>query len=102
MESWSVHHLYKTAEPLLGHDPAVQLKAYAQKLVRSRLPVIFTLKHLSKIVGVDYNILRATIERRRESINYRMFAIKKRSGGRRFIHSEIGRAACRERVCQYV
>jgi RNA-directed DNA polymerase len=35
-------------------------------------------------------LLRATVERRREAANYRMFAIKKRSGGRRFIHAVTG------------
>lgn len=87
MEAWSVHHLFQTAEPALGADSALDLKKYAQKLIRADLPVIFTLKHLAKIVGVDYQLLRATVERRRESANYHMFAIKKRSGGRRFIHA---------------
>lgn len=90
MEEWSAHHLYQTAEPLLGKATALDLKAYAQKLLRSDLPVIFTLRHLAKIVGVDYQILRATVERHREVANYRMFAIKKRSGGRRFIHAVTG------------
>lgn len=86
MEAWSIHHLSQAAEPTLGKASAQQLKGYAQKLIRKNLPVIFTLRHLAKIVGVDYQLLRATAERRRESANYRMFAIKKRSGGRRFIH----------------
>lgn len=90
MEAWSVHQLARDAEATLGTDAARDLKSYAQKLIRSELPVIFTLKHLSKIVGVDFEFLRTTVDRRRESANYRMFAIKKRSGGRRFIHAVSG------------
>jgi RNA-directed DNA polymerase len=90
MESWSVHRLYQTAETTLGIEHAQLLKAYAQKLINAELPVIFTLNHLSKITGADYHLLRSTVERRRESANYRMFSIKKRSGGRRFIHAVSG------------
>lgn len=52
-------------------------KAYATRLTRAGLPVIFTLRHLAKITSVEYGVLRATVERRRESANYRMFAVKK-------------------------
>ncbi|MDQ7733648.1 reverse transcriptase family protein [Halomonas sp. SpR1] len=90
MEAWSVHHLSKAAQSSLDEPSVTHLKAYAQSLQRSGIPVIFTLGHLSKIVGVDYSVLRMTVERRRESANYRMFAIKKRSGGRRHIHSVTG------------
>lgn len=90
MDAWSVHHLSQAAVPILGKPAADHLKAYAQRLQRAGLPVVFTLRHLSKIVGVDYHLLRASIERRREGANYRMFAIKKRSGGRRHIHQVTG------------
>lgn len=90
METWSVHQLSNEAKSFLDQQSIVDLKAYAQSLKRSGLPVIFTLRHLSKIVGVDYSLLRTTVERRRESSNYRMFAIKKRSGGRRHVHAVTG------------
>lgn len=90
MEAWSLHHLYQKAEPILGQEASSDLKAYAQRLRQAGLPVIFSLGHLSRITGVDYSLLRATAERRRESANYRMFAIKKRSGGRRHIHAVTG------------
>ena len=90
MESWSVHHLYQQAEQTLGAEKAVLLRRYAQNLIHSNVPVIFSLRHLSKVTGVDYSYLRSTVERRRESANYRMFAVQKRSGGRRFIHSVSG------------
>lgn len=87
MEVWPVHHLFQQASALLGAEKANLLRQYAQKLRRENLPVIFSLRHLSKVTNVDYSVLRATVERRRESANYHMFAVKKRSGGRRFIHA---------------
>ncbi len=82
--------LSTAAKSSLDESSVVHLKKYAQSLRRSGLPVIFTLGHLSKIIDIDYSFLRATVERRRESANYRMFAIQKRSGGRRHIHSVTG------------
>lgn len=90
MEAWPVHHLSQQATLKLGKLAANDLKAYALRLLRTGLPVVFTLRHLSKIVGVEYYLLRASVERRREAANYRMFAIKKRSGGRRHIHAVTG------------
>ncbi len=90
MEAWSVHHLSQAVTPVLGKSAADHLKDYAQRLLRTNLPVIFTLRHLAKITTVEYGVLRATVERRRESANYRMFAVKKRSGGRRHIHAVTG------------
>lgn len=90
MEAWSVHHLSAVVEPVLGNQAASDLIAYAKRLRRAKMPVIFTLRHLAKITAVDYGLLRATVERRRESANYRMFAVKKRSGGRRHIHAVTG------------
>lgn len=90
MEAWSVHHLSQQAATILGRQQSDDLKFYAQQLIRSGLPVIFTLRHLSKITGVNYSLLRATVERRREAANYRMFAVKKRSGGKRHIHAVTG------------
>ena len=90
METWSAHHLFREAMPSLGKTVAEDLKAYANRLSRAGLPVIFTLRHLAKITAVEYAVLRATVERRRESANYRMFAVQKRSGGRRHIHAVTG------------
>src|SRR5690625_7716878 len=90
MEAWSAHHLFQKAAPKLGRAVAADLKAYAQRLQRAGLPVIFSLGHLSHMTGVNYSLLRATAHRRRESANYRMFAIKQRSGGRRHIQAVTG------------
>lgn len=87
MEDWSVHHLYEKASIELGIKEAICIRSYAKKLRTSGLPVIFSLRHLSQIVGVDYNFLRSTVDRRRDSSNYKMFAIPKRNGGKRFIHA---------------
>lgn len=87
METWSAHQLHEQASK--KHDAAtvLALKTYAEGLRAKGLPVIFTLGHLSQITGVGYSMLRASVNRKRETSNYRMFAVKKRSGGRRFIHS---------------
>lgn len=87
METWSTHHLYQQAADTLGLETAAELQRYAQQLISQGLAVVFTLGHLSRITGVSYKVLRDTVNRKRESSNYRMYAVKKRSGGRRFIHS---------------
>lgn len=87
MEDWSMHLLSEKAEVQLGSEIASDLQKYAIRLSNNNLPVIFTLKHLCKITGVDYNFLHSTVDRKREHENYSMFAVKKRSGGRRFIHA---------------
>lgn len=86
MEIWSAHQLLKESSPKLGDTTAKSLFKYYQNLKNKNLPVIFTLRHLSKITNVDYLILRKTIMRRREMANYRIFSIRKRSGGWRYIH----------------
>ncbi|NUE65819.1 reverse transcriptase family protein [Snodgrassella sp. ESL0253] len=86
METWSAHHLLQESIPILGNRSSQELTNYAISLQRRQLPVIFTLRHLSKITNVNYLLLRKTVMRYREMANYRIFTIKKRSGGRRHIH----------------
>ncbi|MBA4017302.1 MAG: RNA-directed DNA polymerase [Pirellula sp.] len=90
METWSAHQLVTAAEPSLGPAIAEQLRRYSTQLRRQELPVIFSLQHLAKITGVQYQTLHDTVRRRREAANYRMYAVSKRSGGRRFIHAVCG------------
>lgn len=90
MESWSIHSFYTEAIKELGNEKALKFQRYAQSLMTSNLPVIFTLGHLAKITHTDYNFLQDTVRRKREAANYKMFDIKKRSGGRRFIHAVNG------------
>lgn len=86
MEIWPVHQIFKEASSKLGLLNAQNLAKYCQELQNKNLPVIFTLSHLSKITNTNYLTLRKTIMRRREISNYRIFSIKKHSGGRRYIH----------------
>jgi RNA-directed DNA polymerase len=91
METWSAHQLFKAAESSLGETAARNLQVYSEGLRAKGLPVIFSLRHLAELSGVRYWFLHETVNRMREVANYRLFAIKKRSGGRRHIH-----AVCKE------
>lgn len=86
METWSTHQLIQQGKNQLTSDSLSHLRHYAQNLKSQKLPVIFTLNHLAKITGVPYSLLFNTVKRKREAANYKMFAISKRSGGRRHIH----------------
>jgi len=90
METWSTHQLYREAVAIHPAETALSIQVYASKLIASNYPVIFSLAHLAKITHVPYSMLHATVERKREVANYRMFAIRKRSGGLRFIHAVTG------------
>lgn len=90
METWSTHHLYNEALAVHDSDTALDIRRYAQNLTTKGYPVIFSLEHLSRITHVSYAMLRATVDRKRESANYRMFTVSKRSGGLRFIHAVTG------------
>ena len=87
METWSAHHLFDAASEKLGESIANDLVQYSAKLRDQRLPVIFSLRHLAKVVDSRYWFLHETVNRMRESSNYRMYRIRKRSGGFRWIHS---------------
>jgi len=87
METWSVHTLYKKSLSVLGEEKAKNIKLYAQHLINAGLPVIFSLRHLSYITNVEYSLLRNTVLRKRESSNYEVYPIRKKSGGLRFIHA---------------
>lgn len=90
MESWSAHQLYRTARDSLGPSTAKDLVLYADVLRQHRLPVVFSLRHLAELADVRYWFLHETVNRMRESSNYRMYRIRKRSGGFRWIHSVSG------------
>lgn len=87
MEAWSTHQLIQQGKDALDAASLTSLREYAQALKAQRLPVVFTLNHLAKITGVPYPVLLNTVNRKRETANYKMFAISKRSGGRRHIHA---------------
>jgi len=88
MENWSAHHVYSAAiDRRLSQAAAQNLASYAHRLRTKSLPVIFTLAHLSQITGVRFKTLHQTVARRREAANYRLHWIRKRSGGKRPIHT---------------
>ncbi len=91
MEVWSLHQLYTESVEKLGANKAKQLRKYSTNLKENNLPTIFTLNHLAKITGVTYHFLRSTVLRNREIANYKMYAIHKRNGGLRHIHSVNGK-----------
>lgn len=87
MEDWSTHHILQAGQAKLGGKAATALFGYARTLQSAKLPVVFTLKHLSAIVKVDYKMLRESVRRKREAANYRMYRIAKRDGSFRYIHA---------------
>ncbi|HCA5286690.1 TPA: RNA-directed DNA polymerase [Acinetobacter nosocomialis] len=90
MEIWSLHQLHNASVEKLGLNKANSLRQYSENLKDNNLPTIFTLNHLAKITGVTYHFLRSTVARNREFANYKMYAIRKKSGGLRHIHSVNG------------
>ena len=56
----------------------------AQFTQRYGLPAVLTLRHLAHLTGADYGFLRKVVSRSAEQ-PYRVFAIRKRDGGKRFI-----------------
>ncbi|HDR9250229.1 reverse transcriptase family protein [Burkholderia vietnamiensis] len=86
MEDWSAHQLFQAASASLDRSTATALSAYARTLQSAKLPVVFSLRHLSGIVGVSYKMLRESVRRKREAANYRIYRIAKRDGTFRHIH----------------
>jgi RNA-directed DNA polymerase len=84
---WSIHTLHKSAIKEHSEEIALGIKDYALNLISQNLPVIFSLTHLAHITGVDSSILEQSIARTRERADYNIFAIRKRSGGKRYIHA---------------
>ena len=70
------------SEELL-HDAVEQIEKVANG--EYGLPGILTLNHLAKRTDIPYPFLRHIVDRT-DHDSYRKFSIKKRSGGRRFIH----------------
>lgn len=85
---WSPH-LYKSRGLKKGYSEPLLEAAIEQsdRVINSpfSLPSILSLKHLSKRTGIGYLRLRSFINRSNTDA-YQKFSIRKRSGGRRFIH----------------
>ena len=91
METWSAHQLFQESSKRLGQATAGKVQQYATALRSKGLPVVFSLGHLGRITGINYDFLHASVNRSFESFSYTMFSVKKRSGGRRFIHAVNGK-----------
>lgn len=91
---WSSHRYRLEARQKNIPENVVQAAiAQSEKLLTSdpSLPSILSLKHLAVRCGVPYSDLREftsrrTIDGKHPSLPYQSFSIRKRSGGRRFIH----------------
>jgi RNA-directed DNA polymerase len=69
----------------LGESQATKLDIYAKNLESQNLPIIYELKHFSKLLGMEYALISRMSGR--NGLFYRSFSIKKRNGGRRVINS---------------
>lgn len=78
-------HNYLTELNSDGVNPSYTrvVRQLATPLLQKNLPVILSLKHLSILVDIPYIILHKIVYR--EGDFYKVFAIKKRSGGKRWI-----------------
>lgn len=86
-----MHFLYQSASQRFNPCVARDITRYAKRLESQQFPVIFSLMHLSQITGIEYRVLHDSVNRKRESANYKLFAIRKKNGDRRFIHAVNGR-----------
>lgn len=77
METWSTHLLFQKTAIQIDSDTATRVQFYANQLRSQRLPVIFSLEHLGKITGVEYDFLHRNVNRFYDSKNYQIFSIKK-------------------------
>ena len=68
-----------------GHSDAYlkETLEYIDVLTQKQLPVVFSLKHFSNLLGIDFNKLYTTIQTR--SYHYSYYLIKKKCGGYRRI-----------------
>lgn len=67
------------------HKQAEKLAKYASQLIKSDLPVIFELEHLSKTLGIELALLSRMTGA--STLFYRSFKIPKRKSGTRTIHT---------------
>ena len=78
-------HTLKKDVAAKGFQPqyAARIVDAAEAMHSRRVPVIFSLMHLAWLSRVEWQYLRAHVERRRH--DYQTFSIRKRSGGDRII-----------------
>ena len=64
-------------------DYKKHLRALANPLIQNQVPVLFTMGHLAHSAGVPYQYINKVVSRTVDP--YKVFPIKKRSGGKRYI-----------------
>lgn len=80
----SLHTLKKdVAKRGFRPEYADRLLGIAKTLESQRVPVVFSLMHLARLSGTQLKYLRTIVDRSRH--DYRIFTIRKRSGGTRMI-----------------
>ena len=79
-------HAYTRSPEFTASAPEYRtaLSKRLRKLDETGAPVVLSLKHLSLLSGVGFSSLQRIVSRKREH-TYRTFAIRKRSGGKRWI-----------------
>lgn len=81
---FSFHTYIKHLHNIGASDEYIDaIRKNAKPLADSGLPVILSLGHLAYVTGLSHGILTNIIKRQIDP--YRVFAIRKRSGGKRFI-----------------
>lgn len=91
MEHWTAHHLIENATQIHSEIIVKSLFDYSENLRNNNIPIIFNLNHFSKINHVSVKYLISSINRHMEHINYHLFSVRKRSGGKRYIHAPTKR-----------
>ncbi|PCJ61607.1 MAG: hypothetical protein COA65_01250 [Rhodospirillaceae bacterium] len=85
---WSPHQYRAEAKKKGLGDDTIATAIEQIEAVESgepKLPAILSLNHLATRAKVPYQFLRSVVQRSKID-TYRKFSIRKRSGGRRFIH----------------
>lgn len=79
--------LHSYIKYLRDNDASIEyinaVQRHARPLSNNNLPIILTLGHIAHITDISHNILLNIV--RRETDPYRIFSIRKRSGGKRYI-----------------
>ncbi|MBE8232102.1 MAG: RNA-directed DNA polymerase [Endozoicomonadaceae bacterium] len=82
---WSPQSYKKIGSEKGLSDELLETAITQSKAVFCNIPSILSLRHLACRTGISYRKLRCFVERS-SYVPYKKFSIKKRSGGRRFIH----------------
>jgi RNA-directed DNA polymerase len=78
------HYRYEGEQLGIAEDVLANAEAIIARIrkVDPRLPVVFTLRHLSALTGVQYYYLRRVVARDPDIVPYRHFSLRKKIPGR--------------------